>query len=89
MTKIKVMRNGRTPRQRARADILGGIARLMDEFPDLRVGQLVEDVLRMDDHAAAGKLTEAEQHWQHCIWNVTDEEALVRLRKFESVMHHG
>lgn len=64
-----------TTRAQQQERILDQLAALWEKSPNLRFGQLVENILQP---GFAGCSTEVE-HYGHCIYQVTDAEALSRL----------
>lgn len=64
-------------RDQQRQAILELIATEWEGHPDLRFGQLVENFIRppWEDQPTE------QQHWEHCIFNTTDEVALKRLQE--------
>lgn len=61
------------PRDRQRQHILAALAQQWDRYPNLRFGQLVENLIKADIGA------DPEQHWEHCIFHVLDDDALKRI----------
>ena len=63
------------PRDRQRNHILTLLAQEWEKHPNLRFGQLVENLIR----PGVSGFDQEQEHWEHCVFNVPDEVALKRL----------
>ena len=63
------------PRDRQRNHILTLLAQEWEKHPNLRFGQLIENLIRP---GVAG-FDQEQEHWEHCVFHVPDEVALKRL----------
>lgn len=60
-------------RDRQRRHVLTALAEAWERNPNLRFGQLVENLIKADIGA------DPEQHWPHCVFHITDDVALARI----------
>lgn len=65
-------------RDRQRNHILTALAVEWDKHPDLRFGQLVENLVR-PPWDGQGSIRTEQQHWEHCIFHTQDDQALSRI----------